>query len=98
MNVDLQAVYRLSFHTRCHSGDRGRRQSNRHAAARCVIFKLVPPARGASSWTETVLYNFDITTSGSQPIGEFVWDPAGHLFGVTYSGGPHYAGTIYEIR
>jgi hypothetical protein len=62
-----------------------------------LVFKLAPPPPGQQSWTETVLYNFNISTSGSEPVGELIRDPAGHLFGVTYGGGPSLGGTIYEI-
>jgi hypothetical protein len=62
-----------------------------------VVFKLAPPAAGQQSWKETTLYNFAVSSSGSQPVGELVRDPAGHLFGVTYSGGSGLGGTIYEI-
>ena len=62
-----------------------------------LVFKLAPPPPGQQSWTETVIYNFDIRTSGSEPVGELIRDPAGHLFGVTYGGGPTLGGTIYEI-
>jgi hypothetical protein len=62
-----------------------------------VLFKLVPPTAGVPNWTESVLYNFDVSTSGSEPVGELIRDPAGRLFGVTYTGGPHLGGTVYEI-
>ena len=52
---------------------------------------------GQQSWTQTVLYSFDVETSGIRPIGELVRDPAGHLFGVTNSGGTNLGGTIFEI-
>ncbi len=62
-----------------------------------VVFKLTAPLPGQTHWTETVLYNFDISTSGSEPVGELIRDPAGRLYGVTYSGGPNLGGTIYQI-
>jgi hypothetical protein len=62
-----------------------------------VLFKLAPPLQGSHDWIETVLYNFDVSISGTEAIGELIPDSAGHLFGVTYSGGPHLGGTIYEI-
>ena len=62
-----------------------------------IVFKLTPPAMGQQSWTQTVLYSFDVETSGIRPIGELVRDPAGHLFGVTNSGGTNLGGTIFEI-
>jgi uncharacterized repeat protein (TIGR03803 family) len=62
-----------------------------------VLFKLAPPEYASRNWTETALYNFDVRTSGSEAVGELIRDSAGHFFGVTYSGGPNLAGTIYEI-
>jgi uncharacterized repeat protein (TIGR03803 family) len=62
-----------------------------------VVFRLTPPAPGQTSWTETVLHNFDITTSGQTPVGELVADPTGGLFGVAYGGGQGSGGTIFEI-
>jgi len=62
-----------------------------------VVFKLVPPAPGQVRWTQTVLYNFDVTNSGDEAIGELVRDPKGNLFGVTYEGGEHMGGTVFEI-
>ena len=39
-----------------------------------LIFRLVPPNFGQTRWAEVVLYNFDIRTSGTTPIGELVRD------------------------
>jgi uncharacterized repeat protein (TIGR03803 family) len=44
-----------------------------------------------------VLYDFDMSSNGDEPIGELVRDPGGHLFGVAYQGGPHLGGTVFEI-
>src|SRR5262249_52077889 len=51
-----------------------------------VVFKLSPPTQGAGRWTETILYSFDITTSGDTPVDELTSDPFGNLFGVTNQG------------
>ena len=48
-----------------------------------LVFKLSPPTQGGSPWTETILYSFDITTSGDTPVDELTGDPFGNLFGVT---------------
>jgi hypothetical protein len=63
-----------------------------------VLYRLVPPDFGQTRWAEVVLYNFDISTSGTEPIGELVRDANGHLFGVTHSGGTGYGGTVFEIQ
>ena len=44
-----------------------------------------------------MLFNFDNSTSGSEPVGELIRDPDGNFFGVTYSGGPYFGGVVYEI-
>jgi len=62
-----------------------------------LVFKLVPPVLGGARWTEAVLYDFDISTSGSQPLGELVRSPEGHFFGVAYDGGLRLGGTVFEI-
>lgn len=62
-----------------------------------VAFRLSPPATGQTRWTETVLHNFNVSSSGSEPVGELVGDAAGHLFGVTYLGGAKLGGTAFEI-
>jgi hypothetical protein len=61
-----------------------------------LVFQLMP-SPGLPYWTETVLYNFDVSQTGTRPIGELIRDPAGRLFGVTNSGGPEFGGTIFEI-
>jgi uncharacterized repeat protein (TIGR03803 family) len=62
-----------------------------------VVFKLTPPAPGRTAWTETVLHSFNILTSGQNPVGELVADPAGHLFGVAFDGGKGLVGTVFEV-
>jgi uncharacterized repeat protein (TIGR03803 family) len=62
-----------------------------------VVYRLMPPATGSTHWTTTILYNFDLGTSGTEPVGEVVRDPQGNLYGVAYSGGSHSAGTVYQI-
>jgi hypothetical protein len=59
-----------------------------------LVYKLTPGQRG---WTETVLHNFDISTSGDTPVGELVRDPYGRFFGVAHLGGAHGNGTVFEI-
>lgn len=72
-----------------------------------VVFELSPPASEGASWTESILYNFaGGATDGSAPTAGVVQDPAGNLFGVTYTGGPGNCsfghsksgcGTVYEL-
>jgi hypothetical protein len=62
-----------------------------------VVFRLTPPGPAQSSWTETVLRNFDISTSGQTPVGELAVGSTGQLFGVSYEGGAGSGGTIFVI-
>jgi hypothetical protein len=62
-----------------------------------LVFKLSPPGPGQSHWSEKVLYEFDLSSSGDEPVGELIRDPQGHLFGVAFKGGLHLGGTVFEI-
>jgi uncharacterized repeat protein (TIGR03803 family) len=75
----------------CYQGDAG-----------CgTVFSLKPPMRGVlngmSSWTETVLYQFQGGSDGIIPFGQIVFDPVGNIYGATYSGGSSGFGTVYEL-
>ncbi len=63
-----------------------------------VVFEISPTRTGGA--TETVLYNFTGNGSngdGANPLGDLVFDKAGNLYGVTQSGGPSNAGTVFEL-
>jgi uncharacterized repeat protein (TIGR03803 family) len=62
-----------------------------------VVFKLIPPGAGQPAWTEIVLHNFNISTSGKTPLGELVADQQRHLFGVAYDGGRGLVGTVFGV-
>jgi uncharacterized repeat protein (TIGR03803 family) len=62
-----------------------------------VVYKLAPPTQIEPNWTRSVLYSFDLYTSGTLPIGELVGDSAGNLYGVTNLGGPNGAGVVYQL-
>ena len=62
-----------------------------------IVFQLVPPPPGQVLWTQRVLHNFNVSTSGTTAVGELLRAPDGRLYGSAYSGGAHYAGTIFEI-
>jgi hypothetical protein len=50
-----------------------------------TVFKLTPPAKGQTAWTETVLYNF--TGDGFSPRAGLIADKHGALYGTTILGG-----------
>ena len=52
-----------------------------------VVFRLSPPASGATSWTETVLYSFTGGTDGAKPSGGLISDSQGNLYGTSGQGG-----------
>jgi hypothetical protein len=62
-----------------------------------LVFKLTSPALRRGAWTETVLCQFDPSTTGEEPVGELVPDPDGHYFGATFLGGPQLGGSVFEI-
>ncbi len=55
-----------------------------------TAFKLAPPAKGKTAWTETVLHSFCVTTiclDGAYPVAGLVFNQQGSLFGTTAVGG-----------
>jgi uncharacterized repeat protein (TIGR03803 family) len=54
-----------------------------------TVFKLTPPAKGQTTWTETVLYRFKgaPTSDGSVPYGGLIADNSGALYSTTGVGG-----------
>jgi uncharacterized repeat protein (TIGR03803 family) len=62
-----------------------------------VVFSLTPPTQSGASWTETVLWNFGGTDDGAGPYAGVIADAQGRLYGTTYSGGKHHAGTVYRL-
>jgi uncharacterized repeat protein (TIGR03803 family) len=61
-----------------------------------TVFELSP---SGGSWVETVLYNFNSSSSdGNEPAAGLVFDAAGNLFGTTSTGGSEQAGgTVFEL-
>ena len=54
-----------------------------------VIFKLTPPARGQTAWTETTIWTFSGGDDGAVPfLGGLIADETGALYGTTSAGGP----------
>jgi uncharacterized repeat protein (TIGR03803 family) len=61
-----------------------------------IVFELTPVSGGG--WNETVLLNFNGSGDGQQPYAGLIFDASGSLFGTAVSGGPHGAGTVFEIK
>jgi uncharacterized repeat protein (TIGR03803 family) len=63
-----------------------------------VIFELQKPARGQTSWTESVLYTFTNGADGGVPQAGLIIDASGNLYGTTYQGGADGDGVVFELR
>lgn len=59
-----------------------------------VIYQLT---RSGQTWTDTVLYTFDLALGGQQPLGGVVFDNAGNLYGTTYMSGMYGWGTAFQL-
>jgi uncharacterized repeat protein (TIGR03803 family) len=59
-----------------------------------VVYEL---SRSNSGWTQTVLYTFEGSTDGQNPVGGVILDGAGNLYGGTFDGGINGGGTVYEL-
>jgi uncharacterized repeat protein (TIGR03803 family) len=60
-----------------------------------TAFELTPEA---GSWREVMLHSFlGSTSDGQYPLSRLVLDPAGNVYGTTYTGGTDGAGTAYEL-
>ncbi len=64
-----------------------------HAAG--MVFELTPQSGGM--WTETSVHHFRNGDDGAFPRAGLIFDTAGNLYGTTYAGGGHGAGTVFEI-
>ncbi len=58
-----------------------------------TVFKLV---KGASGYTETVLYPLD-TADGGLPSAGLLLDGSGNIYGTASSGGTNGTGTVFEV-
>jgi uncharacterized repeat protein (TIGR03803 family) len=61
-----------------------------------TVFKLTPPAKGQSQWTERVLYNFGGGADGSSPDGGLVY-VHNAVRGTTSAGGTSGQGAVFEL-
>jgi uncharacterized repeat protein (TIGR03803 family) len=64
-----------------------------------TVFELIPPAKGKSAWTETILYDFTGGADGAHPVALLVADSAGNLYGTTSTAGEAGCGcgTVFEL-
>jgi uncharacterized repeat protein (TIGR03803 family) len=59
-----------------------------------TIFQLTP---SGSSWTETILHNFQDADDGAVPYGGLIADKSGNFYGSATEGGTGGGGTIYKL-
>ena len=71
-----------------------------------VVYSLQPPASACKSascpWTETVLFPFQASGTGWEPIGDLAFDAAGNIYGATFYGAINNCesegcGVVYEL-
>jgi uncharacterized repeat protein (TIGR03803 family) len=62
-----------------------------------AIFAVAAIGGTASASTEKVIHSFSYPANGSQPAGSLISDSHGNLYGVTFEGGAHNLGTVFEL-
>jgi len=64
-----------------------------------TVFELSPPPNPGGSWTEAVLYSFQRSTDGGNPLAGLVFDEIGNLYGTTSRGGNVYCtcGVVFRL-
>jgi len=68
-----------------------------------TAFRLSPPAAGSTTWTQSVLHNFQGYPDGVGPYGSLLLGASGQLYGITRNGTAlsviaAQVGTVFEIR
>jgi uncharacterized repeat protein (TIGR03803 family) len=62
-----------------------------------TVFQLL--SAGDDKWKETILHAFTGGSSdGNAPSDAVIFDQQGNMYGTTYEGGPHLAGTVFELQ
>jgi uncharacterized repeat protein (TIGR03803 family) len=65
-----------------------------------TVFRLTPPANVPRTvynpYSRTVIYRFS-GPDGESPLGRLIFDRVGNMYGTTAGGGPHGAGTIFQL-
>ena len=59
-----------------------------------AVYMLSPSGSG---FTESVLYSFQGTSDGQNPVGGLILDASGNLYGTTFDGGINGGGTVYQL-
>lgn len=54
--------------------------------------------RTTTGYKYALLYSFASGTDGDYPSGGLIFDSAGNLYGTTASGGPEFAGDVFELK
>jgi uncharacterized repeat protein (TIGR03803 family) len=62
-----------------------------------AVFMLKATNVVRTAWAETILHRFDTGTDGNQPHAGIAFGDHGKLYGTTYFGGAHSAGTVYQL-
>ena len=52
-----------------------------------VVFELVKPAAGKTTWVERILSDFGSASNGGNPEAPLIFDASGNLYGTTSNGG-----------
>jgi len=60
-----------------------------------TVYKLTPT--GGNNYSFSVLYNFQGSTDGADPLGNVTRDAAGNIYGITTFGGAHDDGTVFKL-
>ena len=61
-----------------------------------TAFKLSPPSAGKTTWSETILADFN-GTNGAAPQSGLILDANGNLYGTTSAGGSSGDGVVYKL-
>jgi uncharacterized repeat protein (TIGR03803 family) len=63
-----------------------------------AVSLLVTSSWAATNWHEKVLHSFGHGEDGVFPASGLIFDATGNLYGTTYRGGIHNAGTVFELK
>ena len=61
-----------------------------------TVYEFTPPAQGQTTWTESLLYSFDLGADGGGPVAGLTMLPNGNFYG-TANGGAGQNGVVFEL-